>query len=519
MKRSKTASRASTFGFERGPLDYVDVVLIRWSWVLVPLILITVLAGIAAKVLPKQYRSRAVVLVETELAPNELLPRTARDQSRNRLLTVGQEVLARTRVERVLDELNPYPEKSGASRASLVDKIRSKASVKLRGSDSLIVEYTDVDPKRAQQLANRLASLFIEEATGEREREAQGANDFIERQLEETRQELERHQDSLSSLKQRYMGMLPGQLGANLSTLQRLQLERQSVEEAIRSAKDRKTMLERQLATQIEMEDPESQLLPTFDNETSLSSPQLGQLRARLTALRSRYTDEHPEVRAIMARIQKLEPNLGSSQDGEGAAVHSESLIVAEIKAQLGAVDVDIRNLENREGKVKQEIQRYQLRVEMIPKVEEELQAVERDYRLVNNYYSQLLSKKLEAETASAVGKRWKGLHFRMLDPAHLPETPVYPNLFVFLGLGFLIGLAAGVALAFAVEFLDHSIKDTDELRALLPYPLLISIPHIPKPGATASRMRRPPKGRSAHPDRRHKSKTKIQHFKERESA
>lgn len=519
MNKTRSSPRTLSFGLERGPLDYADVVLIHWPWVLVPLILVTLVAGIAAQVLPKQYRSRAVVMVETDLAPNRLLPRGGRDQSRNRLLTVGQEVLARTRVERVLDELNPYPEQSGAPRSNLVDKIRSRTSVKLKGTDAFVVEHTDTDPKRAQQLANRLASLFIEEATGARERESQGANDFIERRLEETRQELERHQGSLSSLKQRYMGMLPGQLGANLSTLQRLQLDRQSAEGAIRSAKDRKTMLERQLAAEIEMNDPEFQLFPTLDDETSLGSPQLGQLQARLTALRSRYTDEHPEVRAINVRIQKLKQNIASSQDegdagdAEGNTVASESLIVSEIKAQIEAVETDIQKLETQEAKIKKGIERYQRRVEMIPKVEEELQTLQRDYGLVNSYYKQLLSKKLEAETANAVEKRWKGLQFRILDPAHLPQTPVYPNLFIFLGTGFLIGLGAGVALAFAVEFLDHSIKHADELKALIPYPLLISIPHIPKPN-------RKGRGRGrARPGHKHRSKSPIHPFKEKESA
>ena len=517
MKKPRITPRTSMLGLERSPLDYADVVLIRWPWVLVPMVLATLLAGAASQFVPKQYRSRTVVMVETELVPNGLAPRASRDESNNRLLTVGEEVLARSRVERVLDELNPYPELGGTPRASLVDRIRGKTSVQLIGMDAFAIEYTDTDPKRAQQLANRLASLFIEEATGAREREAQGANDFIERQLEETRTQLQRHQESLSSLKQRYMGMLPEQLGANLSTLQRLQLDRQSTEEAIRSAKDRKTMLERQLATQVEMEDPEFSLLP-IDDEALLTSPQLGQLQAQLTALRSRYTDEHPEVRAVMARIQKLEQEKASSQGADGTAVPSESLIVSEIKAQIQAVETDISNLVSREGEAKREIERYQSRVEMIPKVEEDLQTLERDYSLVNSYYSQLLSKKLEAETASAVEKRWKGLQFRILDPAHLPETPVYPRLSMFLGMGFLMGLGAGVALVFAVEFLDHSIKDTEELRALLPFPLLISIPHIPKPNRRA-RKRAIWKGGSVPPHNRHASRTRIHPFKEKESA
>ncbi|HLC20479.1 MAG TPA: XrtA system polysaccharide chain length determinant [Candidatus Methylomirabilis sp.] len=519
MTNRKTASRRPSTALDRNPLDYADVLLIRWPWVVVPLILITTVAGVATQFVPKEYRSRTVIMVESEEAPEKLLPRGAAESSTDQFLEVQQEVLARPRVERVLDELDPYPELAGATRASLVDRIRSRTSVRLQDTDAFVIEYTDTDPKRAQQIANRLASLFVEEATGANERQAQGANEFIERQLEETRQQLKRHEESLSTFKQQYMGMLPEQLGANLSTLQRLQLEVQSIEEAIRTSKDRKTLLERQLATEIEMNDPEAQLLPLDGISDQPSSSQLSLLKAQLTALRDRYTEEHPEVKAVKARIEKLEAMAASGEGGDDLAASSESLLIAEIRAQIQGVEADIVNLEERARAGKGEIQRYQLRVEAIPKVEEQLQSLERDYGLVSSYYSQLLSKKLEAETASAVEKRWKGAQFRILDPAYLPETPVYPSLSIFLGLGGLIGLGTGVGLAFAVEFLDHSIKDTEELRALLPYPLLISIPHIPKPKQGAASRAGRGRWRKPGPSHKRGSQTRVQAFKERESA
>ena len=56
------------------------------------------------------------------------------------------------------------------------------------------------------------------------------------------------------------MGMLPNQLEANLATLQRLQLEQQSISDESRAAKDRKSLLERQRALQAQMNEPEAQL-------------------------------------------------------------------------------------------------------------------------------------------------------------------------------------------------------------------------------------------------------------------
>ena len=60
------------------------------------------------------------------------------------------------------------------------------------------------------------------------------------------------------------MGMLPNQLEANLSTLQRLELERQSVAEQIRVAKERRRLLERQLALQSQMTSQRPSSFPTL---------------------------------------------------------------------------------------------------------------------------------------------------------------------------------------------------------------------------------------------------------------
>jgi polysaccharide chain length determinant protein (PEP-CTERM system associated) len=437
------------------------------------------------------YKSRTVVMVESDSIPRGLIPRVPTEQQEDRLRNVGQEVLARPKLERIVDELSPYPElMASAGRAYVVELIRTRTEIGVRGGDVFVIEYIDTEPARAQQIATRLASLFIEETTGARERRVQGANEFIDRQLEETRQEMEKLEASLRALKQRYMGMLPEQLGANLSTLQRLQMEQQSVGDKLVSAKERKNMLERQLAIQVEMNEPEAQLLPSVPEEgpprtVSERGSELRLLRAQAAALQERYTDEHPDVVAIKARIRRLESAIASEPEsvttsGEPADMLSqESLILSELQIQIAAADREIQSLRQEEIDIRGEIRKYQTRVEMIPQVEQELQAIERDHSMVSSYYSQLMNQKLQTETAGDVERRWKEDQFRILDPAQLPTSPVYPRKSIFLAVGSLAGLGLGIGLAFLREFFDHSIKYTRELEAVLPYPLVMTLPHI----------------------------------------
>jgi uncharacterized protein involved in exopolysaccharide biosynthesis len=296
--------------------------------------------------------------------------------------------------------------------------------------------------------------------------------------------------------------MLPNQLQANLSTLQRLELERQSVAEQIRVAKERRALLDRQRSLQSQMSEPEAQLVPELPapistTPTAPGTDSLPALRAYLAQLQTRYKPEHPEVVATQKRIARLEKEEGDaalapaeaspapSSEATGAEASppppaaSPDFLVSDLTAQVAAVDRDIQNLEARHEQIRGQIGQYQARVEKIPEVEQELQSLERDYSLISNYYSELLSRKLEAETAGAVERKWQEEQFKILDPAQVPEKPSFPQPSTFLLMGTLIGLGAGLGAAFLLEVADPTVKNMRELEGLLPYPVLLTLPRL----------------------------------------
>jgi uncharacterized protein involved in exopolysaccharide biosynthesis len=124
------------------------------------------------------------------------------------------------------------------------------------------------------------------------------------------------------------------------------------------------------------------------------------------------------------------------AEDIAPTTVSSGESGLSDMPAQLAGLNRDIENLEARHEQLRAEIGNYQTRVEKIPEVEQELQSLERDYELISKYYSELLSRKLEAETAGAVERRWQEEQFKILDPAQIPEKPSSPKPPVFLMLG-----------------------------------------------------------------------------------
>ena len=439
---------------------YLEVPLRRPLFVLVPMVFLLTAMVIASFVLPKKYRSSTLILVESEKVPDAFVPKMATESMGQRLLTIRQEMLSRTRLERVISELDPYPTRSGhaAPLSEQVEQMRRSITIQRKGSDAFVVEYEHTDPRMAMRLADRVAAIFISEAESSRQRQATEGYEFIESQLAQTRKTLETKEGEIRRFKELNTGNLPEQLATNLAALQRLQMEQQTLAENVRGTQTRIDLLRQSLhqdARTAGASDP---------------SAELAQLRSQLVALRARYTNAHPDVQLIRKRIQELEAadsNVGAPE-ADGSS-----------RSQVRRAEMELDSLKAKRADLEAEKGRIQSRVDRAPRTEQELATLTRDYGQLQESYLSLLKKQMEARMAEQMERRWRGDRFKVLDPANYPERHIFPNRPLFAVLGLFLGLVTGVACAFTAEFLDHSIKSPEELEALFTQPVLASIPDI----------------------------------------
>jgi protein tyrosine kinase modulator len=457
-------------------LEYLEIPLRRPWHVVIPFVLLVTAAVATSYVLPKKYRSSTLILVESEKVPDAFVASMATERTTKRLQTIRQEILSRTRLERVINELQPYGPVGNRSLTVTVETMRQAIDIAVKGNDAFSIDFVHRNPEMAMKVANRLATLFIEEATRSREEQVGEAYQFIETQLADARRELESREVALRRYKEQHMGTLPEQTPANLATLQRLQMEQQSVNENLRAATER--------------------LISVESNPTkaaaAASDSTLGQLQSQLATLRGRYTDEHPDVRALKARIAVLEREQASK-----APVTTDDP-AATARTQVEAARADVQKIKDRLADIDAKIATFQGRVEQAPRTEQDIATLSRDFQKLNENYLTLLNKKLEAQMAAKLEQRWKGEQFRILDPANLPERPIFPNKRLFLAAGLFLGLLAGIAAAVAADFLDHSVKSVRELEQLLPFPVLAVIPSFKDPRFAQYAFRPPTAGPGA---------------------
>jgi hypothetical protein len=129
--------------------------------------------------------------------------------------------------------------------------------------------------------------------------------------------------------------------------------------------------------------------------------------------------------------------------------------------------------------------------VENVPKRQQELQDLSRDYGTTRERYDSLAKRYEEAQLAESLEQGRKAEQFRILDPAIPPRDPIAPVRARVLMLGFVLALGLAIGVVVGAEKLDTTFHSADELRAWVSLPILATAPVMTSRGATRRKRRR----------------------------
>ncbi|MBI2875814.1 MAG: hypothetical protein HYY20_02910, partial [Candidatus Tectomicrobia bacterium] len=465
--------------------DYVKVAWRRKWFILLPFVLISAGVALWANLQPDIYRSSTLILVEPQRVPADYVKPTVASSIEERLSTISQQIMSRTRLQRIIDDFHLYPAARGAKAPEeIIEIMRQDIELQVKGKNSFAISYQGQEPRMVMMVANQLASFFIEENLRVREQQAEGTREFLESQLKQLREKLMEQERAVQAYKEHYMGELPSQQDANLRMVDQLQLQLQGNQETLRGVEERKFLVERQLAGQ---EPYNVNVLVTPGKEPGAAPKVMGPhkptrlevLKSQLAVLRSTYSDKYPDVLQLQREIADeerrlaavpLEEPLAEGTEG-GAGEKTEKRTVTpnpyhlQLTQQLSTLKAEIRTLHLEADRLRQQISVYRAKVETAPRREQELTILTRDYDTTRRSYQALLNKRMNAQVAENLERRQKGEQFRVLDPANFPEKPFQPNRPRLILMGVLMGLGAGLGLAFLREYLDRSLRDVDELK------------------------------------------------------
>jgi polysaccharide chain length determinant protein (PEP-CTERM system associated) len=481
----------------------VDIAAILWrrKWILlIPTLVIGLATYLVVRTMPNRYKSETLILVVPQRVPESYVKSTVTSNIADRLQTISQQILSRTRLERIVQDFDLYAkERRTAVMEDVVDKMRQDIEVLVIKGDSFRISYRGDEPRTAMQVTQRLASLFIDENLRDREMLAQGSYQFLESQLEDARRRLIEHEKKLEEYRHRYSGELPTQFQSNLQVIQNTQLQIQALNESIARDRDRRLLVERSVAD-LSAPDatPPPPLPPTGPSGDSAGGPPAGGTFAQqlevaqqtLHQLELRLKPEHPDVirmKRLVATLQQkaaADASRVAAADGTVPVVTSPAELakqnrLREMKTELQSIDLQISRREDEEKKLRAIVAAYQSRIEATPARESELTELMRDYDTLQKTYTTLLTKKEDSKVAADLERNQIGEQFKVLDVARMPEKPDSPDRVKLTTFGLVGGLVLGLGLMALLELSDATLKSDDDVTAALRLPVLATVPLI----------------------------------------
>ena len=474
------------------PEDILRIIKRRIWWVLLPFALVS--AGVAAWAyqLPDRYRAQTLILVVPQRVPEAYVRSTVTTRIEDRLQAIAQQIMSRTRLERIVQDFNLYAEerRTGIMEDIIEGMRRRDVVVDVVRGDSFSISYEGNDPRTVARVAERLASLFIEENLREREVLAEGTNQFLEAQLEDARRRLIEQEKKVEQYRIQFAGQLPSQMDSNLQVLQSTQMQMQALGESINRDRDRRLVLERLIG---DLEAAVPGAAPTVTTASAASSDQpsgtltqqLAAARSTLATLERRLRREHPDVVRASRTVQELEQKVeAAALDGTltpPATVSPADLArqkrLEELRLELAQVDRQLSTKLRDQERLLGQAGDYQRRVEAAPARETEMTELTRDYQTLQQMYTTLLAKGEESKMAANLERRQIGEQFKVIDPARVPERPFSPNRPQLNMIGMTVGLVLSIMLVAVLEYRDKTFRTDHDVAQLLSVPVLAVVP------------------------------------------
>jgi polysaccharide chain length determinant protein (PEP-CTERM system associated) len=484
--------------------DEVLRILLHGKWLILLPFVLGVLASVAvSRWLPDKYRSESLIVAAPQRISDLYVKPSVSAGLEDRLPTISQQVLSRARLERIIHDLDLYSDlRRRKTMDDVVQRMRTDIEVKIEAGESARTERTErllrisyVAPRAgtAQQVAERLASLIIDENFRDRENLAQDTNAFLQTQLEDAKSRLVAHEKKLEAYRRRYSGELPTQAAANLQVIQNTQLQLQALSEATDRARERRLLVERQLA---DLQSPDPLVVSAVSTspgpsrqspEEETTAHELEAARARLRALQARDKPNHPDVRILQHTIRDLEAKLeAESKAPRESLLPQKSVTPAEaarekrtreLIAEREGIDRELQDKEQQDRHLRSVVAAYQAKLDAQPTRESDLVELMRDYTTLQSTYQDLLAKREQSKMAANLERKAIGEQFRILEPALVPERPFSPNRLLIHLAGAGAGLAVGLLLVALLEYRDSTLRSEDDVTRLFNLPVFALVP------------------------------------------
>jgi polysaccharide chain length determinant protein (PEP-CTERM system associated) len=448
----------------------------RYRWFAMVVAWLIASAGwIVADRMPDLYQAWARVYVDTQSMLRPLLSGLAVQPNDDQIVRMMSRVLiSRPNLEKVIqmagmDRNISSPEE----RARVVSRLTNEITIRADGRENIYtILYEAQSPQEAKRIVESLLSLFVQESVGDKRKDADIARRFIEEQLKSYGEKLRAAEKGVMEFKREHVGLMPGEGQGYYAQLRGAETALRQARLDLREAENSRNAIRQQLESYKTVQGDKAVgegLNPDID-------ARINALEKKLDGLRITYTDQHPDVVAIVRMISHLKEQRAEEakltkpgQSGKTALDLGQQQLMVSLssaEANVAALGVRVAEHDRRYNELKAV-------ANALPRVEAEYTQLTRDYDVIRARYNKLLERREAATISGEVEDDATTMGFRVVDPPRLPLSPSAPNRPRVVTVVLLAALAGGLGIAFLLGQIRPTFDNERKLREFTGLPVL----------------------------------------------
>jgi len=350
-----------------------------------------------------------------------------------------------------------------------------------KGTEILLISYTDNDPVLAAEVVNQLMKVYIRNNIEANRAEAASARKFIGQEIPTTEAAVKEAESNLRKFKEENKIIaLETEASIAVQTISSLEQQISEAQAQFVNVNARAQKLQYQASIN-------SQQSVTFASLSQIPGiqqvvTQLQEAEDQLAIEQSRLQPTHPMIINLEEKItalnnllqNRINQNIGNNQQ-----IPAENLQIGELRQRL--IEDFARTETERVGLAKQITElsnkwyAYKKRVNVLPRLEQTQRQLERKLKAAQTTYEALLTKLQEVQVAENqnIGNA------RIISPALIPDQSSGPRKLIIIAAGGVVGVIVALIAAFTLDLIDSSVKTLKEARELFQYTLLGVIPSV----------------------------------------
>jgi len=439
-------------------------------------------------IMPPKYEASTRVYLNADPVLTPLLHGLALEDNPARQIDYLQRtLLSRANLEQIikLSDLDRKLPSAGAqvAKEALFNDLMRNVALRQQTENLITIGYTSQDPAVAKDVVQALLTVFSENAAGRNRNQVENAKRFIDQEIQSYQEQLKAAEKRRAEFRQEYADLIPSYDG----TLSRLDAGRTRIaqlEDDVADARSRRDSLQRDLNTI-----PKTVSVDAAGPQVVIAGQPIGSrarleaARAKLDELRTRFTDQHPDVVATQKQIRELESKLTQDHSGDNRKSDIANPLYEQVKLRLVEAETALVAAERRLKLVRDEQTQLEERARTTPGMQAQAEDLDRDYSVKKRNFEELLQRREQARMGEAADTKANKIEFRVIDPPQVPGSSVSPNRPLLFSGVLVAAIGAAVSLPILLLQLDKSFRSVASVRAL-GLPVLGSISWVIMPAA-----------------------------------